>query len=361
VGFQHNPSELPAGVIRITVPGWNGTVHTGVQVSPELVLTAKSIFPAGTTASSIVLESRFGSGLAVSQPAVEVVPHPWYDAALVVLAVPFKYGGLGTGIHPLDPKPLSGNGATFALSCWAFSGRTGIFEVKLFVDQPTSPTFPLNNGQSSDALDNSTTGAPCFDLDSAVNDPPLNLTGVSLTPTTALHANVLGPWIEAQKSLTLLRQLGARAVSLQTDVTVYDQALHRFQVRHKCLDIPETGDATTYADQAPINQWDCHYQTNQRFYLDYTGDASAPTVVSALTGKCVDVPGFNAVAGASLQQYTCNAGTNQRWAFPQTIGGTQVVQQSSQKCLGLSADPLFGNGSAVRQVDCAGAPRWVLH
>jgi hypothetical protein len=53
---------------------------------------------------------------------------------------------------------------------------------------------------------------------------------------------------------------------------------------------------------------------------------------------CLDVPGFSTAAGAHIQQWPCNGGTNQQWNFV-PLGGLpgwyRIVSRSSGMCLDL--------------------------
>jgi alpha-galactosidase len=112
----------------------------------------------------------------------------------------------------------------------------------------------------------------------------------------------------------------------------------------RCLDVPQ-GNAAN-GTQPVI--WDCNGGTNQRWTV--TGQT-----VQAL-GKCLDAP-INAAPGAKAQIWDCNGGANQRWTFGSdgTIRGEQ-----SGLCLDVDRN-LASNGTAVLLWTCTGAQnqRWM--
>jgi Ricin-type beta-trefoil lectin domain-like len=91
------------------------------------------------------------------------------------------------------------------------------------------------------------------------------------------------------------------------------------------------------------------------WYLSWLHNAY-DTIVSAQSGKCVDVPNNSMMASQPLQQYTCHGGSNQSWEFsmwPNT-GQSEIRVQSSGLCLGVD-----GSGHAI-QTGCSNIPseRW---
>ena len=111
----------------------------------------------------------------------------------------------------------------------------------------------------------------------------------------------------------------------------------------RCLDVP---DGTTANGTQPVI-WDCNGGANQRWTT--TGQS-----IQAL-GKCLDAP-LNATAGAKTQIWDCNGGANQQWTVngDGTIRGTQ-----SGLCLDVDHN-LTANGTAVLLWTCTAAvnQRW---
>jgi len=111
----------------------------------------------------------------------------------------------------------------------------------------------------------------------------------------------------------------------------------------RCLDVPQSN--TANGTQPVI--WDCHGSANQQW------------TVSGLTlgvlGKCLDAPP-NAAAGTKVQIWDCNGGTNQQWNLNAsgTISGVQ-----SGLCLDVNGNAT-ANGTTVILWTCTGAAnqRW---
>ncbi|MEV0570794.1 ricin-type beta-trefoil lectin domain protein [Dactylosporangium sp. NPDC050588] len=111
----------------------------------------------------------------------------------------------------------------------------------------------------------------------------------------------------------------------------------------RCLDVPNG--STTNGTQPVI--WDCNGGANQRWTV-------SGTTLQAL-GKCLDAP-LNATAGAKAQLWDCNGGTNQQWTLNAdgTVRGT-----ASGLCLDVDHN-LTANGTVVLLWTCTAAAnqRW---
>ncbi|HEX5205729.1 glycoside hydrolase family 27 protein [Paractinoplanes rhizophilus] len=111
----------------------------------------------------------------------------------------------------------------------------------------------------------------------------------------------------------------------------------------RCLDVPNSN--TANGTQPVI--WDCNGGANQRW-------TNSGSTLQAL-GKCLDAP-LNATAGAKAQLWDCNGGTNQQWTLNAdgTIRGAQ-----SGLCLDVDHN-LTANGTVVLLWTCTAAvnQRW---
>nr|WP_246606388.1 ricin-type beta-trefoil lectin domain protein [Actinoplanes toevensis] len=111
----------------------------------------------------------------------------------------------------------------------------------------------------------------------------------------------------------------------------------------RCLDVPNSN--TSNGTQPVI--WDCGTAGNQQW-------TSSGSALQSL-GKCLDAP-VGAIAGAKVQLWDCNGGTNQQWTFDAdgTIRGNQ-----SGLCLDVDHN-LTANGTAVLLWTCTAATnqRW---
>ncbi|MCP3786697.1 ricin-type beta-trefoil lectin domain protein [Micromonospora sp. A3M-1-15] len=113
----------------------------------------------------------------------------------------------------------------------------------------------------------------------------------------------------------------------------------------RCLDVPQSN--TANGTQPVI--WDCNGGANQRWSI--SGDT-----LQAL-GKCLDAP-LNATPGAKAQIWDCNGGANQRWS--RNADGTIRAQQSGL-CLDVNG-AATGNGTTVILWTCTAAAnqRWTV-
>ena len=111
----------------------------------------------------------------------------------------------------------------------------------------------------------------------------------------------------------------------------------------RCLDVPNSN--TANGTQPVI--WDCNGGANQRWTLN-------GQTLQAL-GKCLDAP-LNAAAGAKAQLWDCNGGTNQQWTL--NADGT-VRGVASGLCLDVDHN-LTANGTPVLLWTCTAAAnqRW---
>jgi GH43 family beta-xylosidase len=76
---------------------------------------------------------------------------------------------------------------------------------------------------------------------------------------------------------------------------------------------------------------------------------TAYTVVNRNSGKCLDLAGGSTADGANVQQWTCNAGANQRWRFEdQADDNSRLVSVASGKVLDV-ANCNSADGTGIRQ------------
>jgi lysophospholipase L1-like esterase len=111
----------------------------------------------------------------------------------------------------------------------------------------------------------------------------------------------------------------------------------------RCLDLP--GSNTANGTQPVI--WDCNGGANQRWTVNGTS--------IQVLGKCLDAP-VNATAGTKAQVWDCNGGTNQQW----TLNGDGTVRgTASGLCLDVDHNAT-ANGTAVLLWTCTAAAnqRW---
>ncbi len=136
---------------------------------------------------------------------------------------------------------------------------------------------------------------------------------------------------------TVVYRVSGGGTSTGTTTTLVSAASGR------CLDVPNS--ATANGTQPVI--WDCNGGANQRW-------TTSGQSIQAL-GKCLDAP-TNATAGAKAQLWDCNGGANQQWTLNSdgTIRGVQ-----SGLCLDVDRN-LTANGTLVLLWTCSAAAnqRW---
>jgi glucose/arabinose dehydrogenase len=109
----------------------------------------------------------------------------------------------------------------------------------------------------------------------------------------------------------------------------------------RCLDVVGQGQA----DKTGVNIYDCNGQDNQAWTLTAAGELRVYS-----TPKCLDVAGNDTTAPATAQIYTCNGGANQRWRLDPD--GTIVGVQSGL-CLDVTGAAI-ANSTLVGLWTCNG-------
>ena len=82
-----------------------------------------------------------------------------------------------------------------------------------------------------------------------------------------------------------------------------------------------------------------------------TPPASAATMLqSNFSGRCIDIPGGQATAGAALQMWDCNGSAAQKWT---------LASDGTVRAMGRCMDPAGGalaNGTRIQLADCNANP-----
>ncbi|GIF74047.1 ricin-type beta-trefoil lectin domain protein [Asanoa siamensis] len=115
----------------------------------------------------------------------------------------------------------------------------------------------------------------------------------------------------------------------------------------KCLDVNASGTA----DGTKIQIWTCNGTGAQRWTVGTDGTLRA-------LGKCLDVRSSGTANGTLVQLWTCNGTGAQRWT-PQANGS--LVNPQSGRCLDVAANGT-ADGTQIHIWDCVGAAnqRWTL-
>jgi len=125
----------------------------------------------------------------------------------------------------------------------------------------------------------------------------------------------------------------------------------------KCLDVS----GVSMDDGATVIQWTCNGGLNQRWTLQPAADGYY-NVVAGHSGKMLDVSGVSTDDGARVIQWPSNGGQNQQW-LPQAVGGgyyTLTVRHSG-KALDISGVSTDDGAPAIQWTPNGGAnQQWLL-
>jgi hypothetical protein len=121
-----------------------------------------------------------------------------------------------------------------------------------------------------------------------------------------------------------------------------------------CVDVQ--GGPSAMQDGASIQQWTCWGGDNQKWNLVSSGQGTY-RIVSRSSGKVLDVTGgpFALGNGLPVQQWSFSGGSNQLWRLVPDGDGFQVVAVSSGSCLDVTGGSAArGDGVRLQQWNCTG-------
>lgn len=120
-------------------------------------------------------------------------------------------------------------------------------------------------------------------------------------------------------------------------------------INDKCLDV--NGNST--ANDANIQQYDCHSKNNQRFEAkNVVGDWYQ--LIAKNSGKCLNIAGNSTTDSAAAIQWTCGDYQNEHFkVVPVTNGVVNIVARHSGKCLDVPGGS-ENNGTNLQQYRCNG-------
>ncbi len=115
---------------------------------------------------------------------------------------------------------------------------------------------------------------------------------------------------------------------------------------HKCMEVG----GWNWSEKVPINQWDCHGDSNQLWTFEYaTSDEFM--LISLENGLCLEIRDWSTSDGGILQQDVCNGGANQLWRREtvfnlSSAGYEKIISVNSGKVLSVNTN---ANGDNVYQ------------
>lgn len=144
----------------------------------------------------------------------------------------------------------------------------------------------------------------------------------------------------------------AQAGETAADATPHADAYYHIVSAHsgRCLDVA----GASQADNAYVQQWDCGNDTNQSWRLARV-DNDYVNIISRRSGKCLDISTSPKGAGAIAQQFTCGSGQNQQFHFaPASTSGSstyRIIARHSAMCLEANGGSTE-NGATIEQSPC---------
>ena len=171
------------------------------------------------------------------------------------------------------------------------------------------------------------------------------------------------PWARRLRTAGLAGVVGLGAVLVPIALAGTAAAATAFtsivvnQGNGNCADVP--GGAATNGLQ--LIQWSCNAQTNQSFaFTPVAGTTDTYTIGTVTPGGCMDISGGGTADNAQVIQWTCHGGTNQRFRLPAVpIGGAtntvNLVSVASGKCVAPAGDAT-GSNTGLVQLPCSTAP-----
>ncbi|MFJ7271320.1 RICIN domain-containing protein [Streptomyces sp. NPDC099050] len=109
----------------------------------------------------------------------------------------------------------------------------------------------------------------------------------------------------------------------------------------KCLEVG----GWNLNDGATVNQWTCHGGANQKWRYS----TSSKTIVNLHSGKCLEPGGWSTSNGSGANQWACHGGANQKWDLWSDGAGHLMYQNvNSGKFLEVGGWSLH-DGAGVNQ------------
>ncbi|MFE2562041.1 RICIN domain-containing protein, partial [Streptomyces sp. NPDC059352] len=129
--------------------------------------------------------------------------------------------------------------------------------------------------------------------------------------------------------------------------------VHTLATGGQALTVPKKGTNGTQLTTAALVG-----SNSQKWNFTEQSDGSY-TLVNVASGLCVDVSGGSMSAGASVIQWTCSGGTNQRWTVTPVTGGHTLTSAKSGLVITTAST---ANNAPVTQQPASGSAlqRWTI-
>lgn len=299
-------SSASQGIVLLNFSG-DTRVRTGVLVAPDVVATGLGAIPSGASASQFTAEHGSfrhpTTGVLTTgqvRNVIGLLQHP--DQPVVFLQLQSAFGGAFPAT--MDGRPLA-NLLNLPAVCRGYNQNRVMITAFLEVRSTQASTYMMRS-QLGHTIADDDDGIPCFDLGGT--SPLLGIARSSAT-VNGVHEHTQAAAVSFRDWLPIAQQLFPIA-----------RQSGRFALRNannKCLDVP----FGAMGNNVAVNQFDCHFGSNQLWYMDFRQSSTDPMFVSARSGKCIDIPNAVSTAGTGLQQFTCHGNANQRWRWMSHNGG----------------------------------------
>jgi hypothetical protein len=277
----------------------------------------------------------------------------------------------GLAVYNLDETATSTNRldtrsaallTSATLECWGYKNvAPNTWErrsVRVTVTAGAGDELTTSPVVATSFLETSDVGVPCITTSS-----PRLLSGLvkSVDPSTHVailrRAGSLAFWFDGLENLASMR--------LDTRVTgpfQFSVTPPVFNPPKMCADIP-------FADPhagVELQQYPCHADQypddgiNQMFYIDSTAPpGNNPRLISALSGRCLDIAFGDLVVGRRLQEYDCHAGANQKFnagsTSPALLKPDSGLPAAPDLCVSVHGGPST-SAAPLEQASCTGVP-----
>ncbi|MFO0624807.1 MAG: RICIN domain-containing protein [Polyangiales bacterium] len=335
-------------IVSIQVAGAS-TFRTGVLISNRMVLTSARWVGWSTRPADLTVQQTSTRGAVTTARGVRVNVHPNGLVAMIHLDAPLSIrGGTSGESQPLDLRTASQQ-HNLVVTCWAHTSPTAQGIVYQRVTATATATTVTQDAGNAQSLEDRDAGAVCLDV---THGGVLGMaTRTSAGVTTLVPMRDVADWFDDMRVLEGVIAT-ARARATLPGALFVEQSPVAAPGTYHCLDVPNGHSV----NNLPVNQFRCHWQPAQQWYLhDPEGDGIF-SLVSASSGKCLDMAAGTA-EGAAFQQFRCHFGANQSFrasAWSQGAGSRIVRATAPGLCLSATARAgTLTDGVPVVQSACA--------
>jgi len=359
-------STVPApGFVSLTV-GSNATVRSGLLVSPRVVITSSRWMPQSSTDPRSIAVNHSDGTTTQTRHGRALNYHTNVALAIIDLDQPFtNVPGPLPVLSAQTPQQFDSQD----IVCRAFdqvanATLTHVGARALSSTESQRMLFDsIFDPFHAQVMEDRNSGAACAHFDQNNVEQVVAIVDCAQESTNQCTRDGAGRliaissvrrWIDDMIWLSAVRSRAQGVYAIQPISPYY-----------LCWDIQWGGLDDNYL----LQQYACHGGANQWFYIDYDGGTTA-RLVSAQSGKCIDIWGGSTTPGTQMQQFECwkrapSMEPNQRFTIPSltpgswsTWSGTIRPLAGTNLCLGVRGAPTSApalietqtcNGGAAQQ------------